>query len=68
LNVEGGRLIESAHRVIEQDVGVLEEPGGDEQRQGNADQPRLGCHEEQEGEYYNDRCGATARRPDEVMQ
>jgi len=68
LNVEGGRLIESAHRVIEQDVGVLKEPRGDEQCQGNADQQRFGGHEEQEGEDYDDRCGAPARRSDEVTQ
>ena len=68
LNVEGRRLIESAHRVIKQDVGVFEEPGDNEQCQGNADQPRFACHEEQEGEDHDDRRGPAARGPEEVMQ
>jgi hypothetical protein len=63
-----GGLIEPAHRVIKQDVGVFEEPGSDEQCQGNPDQPRFGCHEEQEGEDHDDRRGPAASGSEEVMQ
>ena len=68
LNVEGRRLIESAHSVIKQDVGVLEEPGRYEQGHRNAGQFHIGCHDEQEGEDHEDRCGPAARRSEEVAQ
>jgi len=68
LNVEGWRLIESAHGVIKQDVGVFEEPGRYEQGDGNAGQFHIGCHDEQEGEDHDDRRGPTARGSEEMMQ
>ena len=64
LNVERGRFVKAARGVIEQNVGVLEEPGCDEQGEGNADEARLGGNEQQECKYNDYGYCATARGTD----
>ncbi len=67
-NVEGGRLIEAAHGMVKQDVGVFEEPGDDEQSQRNSDEPSFNCDEEQEREDQDNGCSSAPRRANEVME
>ena len=62
LDVEGGRLVKSPRGVVKQDVCVLEEPGGNEQRQRDADETSFSGNEEQESEDNDYRYGSATQR------
>jgi len=68
LNVERRRLIESMHGVVKQDVGVFEEPGGDEKCERYADEARLFSHVKQDRENQDDRNGAAAQRAGQMAE
>lgn len=68
VDVEHRRVVEAAGGVVEEDEGVLEEPGIDEKGEGNADEPRPEGECQQQGKNDNDGNRATAGGSQEVTQ
>jgi hypothetical protein len=67
LNVERRRFIETAHRMIKQNVGVLEIPGDHDQRQRDSGETDFARYEKQECEDDDNTRRSTARGTDEMM-
>jgi len=65
-DVEGGRLVEAADRVVKEDVGVFEEPGDQYQGQRDAEETCSGGEGEEEGEDDQDAGGSAAGGAEEV--
>lgn len=65
-DVEGRRFVETAHGVVEQEIGVLEEPGGQYEGQGDAHQAGLGGKGEKHCEYDQNTGGSAAGGAEEV--
>jgi hypothetical protein len=66
LDVESGRFVEAANGVVEQDVGVLEEPGREDAGHRDAEQAGMGGDGEEQGEDDEDAGGSAAGGAEEV--
>lgn len=66
LNVEGRRYVDAANDVVKEDVGVLEEPGQEDDGEGYAHQAGVGCQCQQGREDENQDRGCAAGGAEEV--
>ena len=66
VDVQAGRVVDPAYDVVEQDVGVLEEPGEEDETQGNACETGIGGDGQEQREGDDDPGGAAAGGAKEV--
>ena len=68
VNVEYRRFVETANGVVEQDVGVFEEPRNKDHGHGKAHQAAFCGDGEEKGEDNQQRRGSAADRTEEVAE